>query len=207
MFTSLLQFCITCETYVLAFLGQSCIQKTWHFLLLEEAHPLLSLPMMPKPAMINQTLHFPVQLWMIVLRDTSISSVVPIASLYSLCVCSSKSKLMKVGGIQKDGRVMFTGKELRKGDFHLSGQVDCWGWQYLMEDPCKCQAGKQCFLTAIRDLTERCLWKVKWRSTAANTFSAFCGVEMWQVRQSRNWMLWYNISKIFLEMESKEGNC
>lgn len=32
-------------------------------------------------------------------------------------------------------------------------------------------------------------------------------VEMWQVRQSRNWMLWYNISKIFLEMESKEGNC
>lgn len=62
---------------------------------------------------------------------------------YSLCVCSSKSKLREVGGIEKDRRVMFAGNELKKGQFQLSGQLDCCSRQYLMEDSCKCQARKQ----------------------------------------------------------------
>lgn len=45
--------------------------------------------------------------------------------------------------------------------------------------------------------------KVKFYSS--NVFSVVCGVEMWQVRQRRNWMLWYN--KICLGLKSRDGNC
>lgn len=69
---------------------------------------------------------------------------------------------MKVGGILEDKRVMFAREELeRKGEFHLSGQLYCSGRQYLMEDPCKCQARIQYTLTAIGDLNRKLSLKSK----------------------------------------------